>query len=163
MLGHLPRTAHKSQVMRMQTLLSLSWINTKMQTLAKLMMATCLIIIVGACGGGGANTSTSSTFTVGGAVTGLIAPFKLTLQNNGGDSTDIAANGAFSFKQAIAAAGNYSVTVSTQPSGQSCVVYAGSGTSISVSLTSVEVKCSPATDFLKSREHFPTHYFSTTM
>lgn len=155
MLGHLPGTAHKSQVMRMQTLLSLSWINTKMQTLAKLMIATCLITIVGACGGGGANTSTSSTFTVGGAVTGLIAPFKLTLQNNGGDSTDIAANGAFSFKQTIAAAGNYSVTVSSQPSGQSCVVSAGSGSNISANLTSAEVKCSPATDFAEVTGAFP--------
>ena len=126
-----------------------------MQTLAKPMMATCLITIVGACGGGGTNTPSSSTFTVGGAVTGLIAPFKLTLQNNGGDSTDIAANGAFSFKQTISAAGNYSVTVSKQPSGQSCVVSAGSGSNISANLTSIEVKCSPVIDFAVVTGAFP--------
>ncbi len=78
---HFPRTAFKSQVIHMQTLSSLSWINSKMQTLAKSMMATCLITIVGACGGGGTNTPSCSTFTVGGAVTGLIAPFQLSLRD----------------------------------------------------------------------------------
>jgi len=58
-------------------------------------------------------------YTVGGNVTGLTGS-GLVLQNNGGDNLAVTADGPFTFATAIAAGAPYSVTVQTQPSGQTC-------------------------------------------
>ncbi len=66
------------------------------------------------------------SYTVGGTVSGLTGA-GLVLQNNGGDNLAISANGAFTFSIPLKKHASYSVTVLTQPSGQTCTVANGSG------------------------------------
>ena len=68
---------------------------------------------------------TTNSFTIGGAVSGLLGA-GLVLQNNGGNNLAISANGAFIFSTPILSGTTYAVTVLTQPSGpaQSCIVTA---------------------------------------
>ncbi len=90
-------------------------------------------------------TCTTSKFTVGGTVTGLVGT-GLVLRNNGDDEVAIAAEGAFTFTTPLASGSTYAVTVATQPSGpvQSCMVSGGSGTVGSGDVTGVVINC--ATD-----------------
>ncbi|MDQ3366534.1 MAG: hypothetical protein M3680_14005, partial [Myxococcota bacterium] len=60
-------------------------------------------------------TCTVDEFTIGGTVSGL-AGSGLVLQNSGGDSRTISANGTFAFATPVASGGSYAVTVLTQPS-----------------------------------------------
>src|SRR5215475_3478862 len=67
-------------------------------------------------GGGGGGTGGSVTATIGGTVSGLATGTSVVLQNNGGDSLTITANGAFTFKTAVTGPTDaYKVTVLTQP------------------------------------------------
>src|SRR5882672_7620572 len=84
-------------------------------------------------------TCVTDAYTVGGTVAGL-AGAGLVLQNNGGNDRAISANGAFTFSAALANGAAYSVTVLTQPSGQSCTVTNGAGT-VSANVTNVAVNC----------------------
>jgi hypothetical protein len=65
------------------------------------------------------------TFTVSGTVSGLIAGRSLVLQNNLTDNRTVSANGAFTFNTRIASGTPYSVTVLTEPTGQTCTVSGG--------------------------------------
>lgn len=80
----------------------------------------------------------SSTFGVGGTVSGLVG--NLVLQNNGSDNLTVSGNGSFTFGTRVAAGSTYRVTVLTQPNGQTCSVSAGSGT-VSGAVASVAVTC----------------------
>jgi hypothetical protein len=111
-------------------------------------LTTCLVLVVlGACsdddGGGSPPTPPppASTFTVGGTVSGLSSGAKVTLQNNGGDSLTVTANGAFTFTAALAGGAAYAVTVSAQPGGETCKATSASGTVGSANVTSVEIAC----------------------
>src|SRR5580704_3586798 len=84
-------------------------------------------------------TTGTTTYTIGGTVSGLTAS-GLVLQNNGGNNLSIAANGAFTFTTLVASGGAYSVTVLTQPTGQTCTITNGSGTATS-NVTGVQVTC----------------------
>jgi hypothetical protein len=84
-------------------------------------------------------TNPVATFTVGGNVSGLTG--SVTLQNNGGDSLVRTTNGAFTFATALATGSAYAVTVSSQPTGQTCTVTNGSGTIASANVTNVAVTC----------------------
>lgn len=94
----------------------------------------------------GANVATvqvncaTPVYTVGGSVTGLTGS-GLVLQNNGGDNRAISADGAFVFATALADLSSYSVTVLTQPTGQTCTVSSGSGAVASANVTTVAVSC----------------------
>jgi 6-phosphogluconolactonase (cycloisomerase 2 family) len=96
-------------------------------------------------------TCTTSTFTVGGTVSGLIGT-GLVLQNNGGNDLTIDASGNFSFSTAVASGGNYAVTVRTHPNGGSterCVVTGGSGTVTNAAIGGVSVTCAaPSARFI---------------
>lgn len=94
--------------------------------------------------GSGSNSTptSSSTYSVGGTVSGISGP--VALQDNGGDSITVSADGSFSFPTALAAGATYSVTVATPPSGQTCTVSQGSGTVGSADVTGVAVSCSAA-------------------
>src|ERR1035437_4142999 len=96
-----------------------------------------LLTFVG-CGG---PTPTPTTYTIGGAVAGLSGT-GLVLQDNGGNSLPVSANGAFVFTTPITRGGAYAVTVQTQPSGpaQSRAVANGSGTA-SANVTNIQVTC----------------------
>ena len=51
------------------------------------------------------------------------------------------ANGSFTFATPLAGGAAYSVTVKTNPSGQTCTVSDGSGTVASANVTNVAVSC----------------------
>ena len=80
-------------------------------------------------------------FTIGGTVTGLVGT-GLVL-NKLGEDLPIAANGAFTFKQAQSTGFSYSVTVITQPTNplQLCTVTNGSGPPPTANITNIAVNC----------------------
>src|SRR5207237_1422033 len=88
----------------------------------------------------GGDIAATPTYSVGGTVSGLSGT--VVLQDNGGDNLSVAANGSFTFATKLASGSAYSVTVLTQPSGQTCAVTAGTGTIASANVTSVAVACS---------------------
>ena len=71
-------------------------------------------------------TGSAAVYSVGGTVSGLSGT--VVLQDNGGDDLSVSANGSFTFATSLAGGAGYSVTVETNPSGQSCLVSNGSGT-----------------------------------
>ena len=81
----------------------------------------------------------AASFSVGGAVSGLSGT--VVLQDNGGDNLSVSASGPFTFATKLASGAAYSVTVNTNPSGQTCTVSAGSGTVASANVTGVAVSC----------------------
>jgi hypothetical protein len=81
------------------------------------------------------------TRTVGGTVSGLAPSETVVLQNNSGDDLVVNANGGFVFPVPVAQSGNYSVTVFTQPAGQTCSVSNGSGTAGGADIANVQVIC----------------------
>ena len=82
-----------------------------------------------------------SSYTIGGAVSGLSAGAQVTLYNNGGDAKVVNANGGFTFTAPVSSTnGAYSVTVNQQPVGQNCTVSNGSGTA-AANVTNVSVAC----------------------
>ena len=85
-------------------------------------------------------TCTNNTYTVGGTVSGLSG--SVTLQDNGGDDLIITTDGGFTFATPVEYNSTYSVTVSSQPAGQTCVVTSGSGTMGAGNVTGISVTCS---------------------
>jgi len=81
----------------------------------------------------------ASTYTVGGTVSGLTG--SVTLQNNGGDDIIKTTNDGFAFPTELLDLATYAVTVSTQPTGQTCEVTNGSGTIAAADVTNVAVTC----------------------
>jgi hypothetical protein len=96
-------------------------------------------------------TCTTSTFTVGGTVSGLTGT-GLLLRNNGGDDLTRNANGAFTFATPVASGATYAVTVATQPTNpyQVCTVTSGSGTIGAANVTNVSVSCIAPPQVLQS-------------
>jgi hypothetical protein len=96
---------------------------------------------------GGANVTTvavnctTSTFLVGGTITGLAGT--VVLQNNGGDTQTISVNGSFAFPAPIASGGTYAVTVQSQPGtpSQTCTVTQGSGSITNADVNNVSITC----------------------
>ena len=90
-----------------------------------------------ACGGG-------TDATIGGSVSGLAAGQSVTLQNNNTDNLILSADQSFAFTTGMAAGAAYSVSVLTQPLGESCTVTNGVGTvdSLADNVSSVTVACS---------------------
>src|SRR5262249_25102084 len=85
----------------------------------------------------------ASTFSVGGAVSGLTGT--VVLRGNGGSNLSVSANGPFAFATPLANGSPYNVTVLTQPAGQSCSVAGGTGTIAGANVTSVSVSCAANT------------------
>ena len=83
-----------------------------------------------------------ATYTIGGTVSGLAAGTQMVLQDNGGDNLAVTTNGAFTFATALGTGVNYAVTVNTQPTGQTCTVSQGTGTTGSANVANVAVTCS---------------------
>ena len=81
----------------------------------------------------------STTFTVGGTVSGLSGT--LVLQDNGGDNLSISTNTSYTFATHVAQGGAYHVTVLTQPAGQRCSIRNGSGTIGGSNVVDVDVSC----------------------
>ena len=89
--------------------------------------------------GGSASAAGPTSFTVGGSVSGLSGT--LVLQDNGGDTLNVTANGTFTFATPLASGTAYNVTVQTSPTGQTCTVTSGTGTVGSANITNVTVTC----------------------
>ena len=87
----------------------------------------------------------TSTYIIGGSVTGLAGSTQVTLDDNGADPVTVMANGAFTFATPVAYAGSYAVTVGTQPTGQICTVSNGTGTGVTASVATVSIVCSTVT------------------
>ena len=96
--------------------------------------------------------SNVATYTVGGTVSGLSGT--VVLQDNGGDALSVTANGSFAFATGLASGAGYSVTVKTNPSGQSCTVSNGSGTVGSANVTNVAVSCSNTQGATSASDNF---------
>ena len=86
--------------------------------------------------------SCASTYTVGGTVTGLGASGLVLRLNN--SSSLIVPNGAASFKfsTGLVTGASYAVTVSSQPTGQTCLLTNSTGSIGSANVVSVGVGCS---------------------
>ncbi|MCP5498861.1 MAG: Ig-like domain-containing protein [Leptospiraceae bacterium] len=80
------------------------------------------------------------TYTIGGSISGLSGT--LVLQNNAGDDLSLTSAGTFTFSTAVA--NSYSVTVKTQPTGQTCTVTNGNGAA-TANVTGVSVSCATST------------------
>ena len=86
----------------------------------------------------------ANTYSVGGTVSGLNAS-GLVLQNNGSDNLTVKSGAAtFTFATPLDYGANYAVTVSTQPTGETCTVSSGTGT-VKAAVTTVKVSCVPTT------------------
>ncbi len=100
-----------------------------------------------ACGGGGssalATTSAGGgqTYTIGGNTTGLASGAFVVLDVNGQPQT-LTQNGGFTTALALASGDTYSVTVATQPAGETCSVTNGSGTLAGSNVNNIQVACS---------------------
>ena len=88
---------------------------------------------------GGSVGSGGTAYSVGGTVSGLSGT--VVLQDNGGDTLSVSANGSFTFATQLAGGAAYAVTVQSNPSGQTCAVSNGSGTVGSANVTNVAVSC----------------------
>ena len=96
-------------------------------------------------------TCSTTTYTIGGSVSGLEGS-GLVLRNNGGDNLPISANGAFTFATALADGSSFDVTVFSQPSSpsQTCALVLppvgkggpGQGVVNGANVTSLRVECS---------------------
>ncbi|HEY3849789.1 MAG TPA: kelch repeat-containing protein [Steroidobacteraceae bacterium] len=84
-------------------------------------------------------------YSVAGSLSGLYAGRSLVVQDDGGNSTTLAADGAFSFTAPVASGSNYAVTVATQPVGQTCSISGGSGTVAGANVAGVAISCSDNT------------------
>ena len=83
------------------------------------------------------------TFTIGGTLSGLTS--SITLLNNGGNALTLGANGLFTFSSALNAGSSYNVTLSAQPTGQTCFLFNNSGSDLAANISAVSVACSTNT------------------
>ena len=86
-------------------------------------------------------TTTTNSYTVAGNVFGLGTGLSVSLKNNGGTALTVSANGSFIFPAPVFAGSSYAVTVSGQPTGQTCTVTNGSGSNINGNVWGVIVSC----------------------
>ena len=94
----------------------------------------------------------ANSYSIGGAVSGLTGG-QLTLFNNGADASIVTANGNFTFSMPVAYGGSYSVTVGSQPAGQTCVVSNGVGANVTANVSNVSIVCA-ASSATESVVHF---------
>jgi 6-phosphogluconolactonase (cycloisomerase 2 family) len=91
------------------------------------------------------NNSAPGGYTVSGTVSGLAAGQQVTLADNGTDTLNVTTGGSFTFQQPVTYSQPYSVTIATQPSGQTCSVSNGSGSSFAYNISNVKVLCTSTT------------------
>ena len=90
-------------------------------------------------------TCTTTSFPVGGMVTGLAAGTSVVLEDNNGDDLTVTASGSFTFKTLVPSGGGYSATVKTQPTNpwQTCTHSANAGKVGGVPVTTIQITCAP--------------------
>jgi hypothetical protein len=91
-----------------------------------------LVSLIAGCGGGGSgggNTSPPPTNnSVAVTVAGLATGANFVLQDASGDSATVSANGKLAFQVSAASGTAYTLSVSTQPTGEFCNVQSAAGT-----------------------------------
>jgi hypothetical protein len=92
-------------------------------------------------------TCSTSTFTIGGTLSGLAIGAQVTLDNNGADPLTLTADGAFTFTTPVAYGGVFDVTVGTPPSGQVCAMTNATGPPVSSDVSNVGVTCATVVSF----------------
>src|SRR5580698_11458215 len=97
-----------------------------------------------ACGGvdvtGTAAPSGTPTYAISGTINGLTGSGLVLTDGSATVAPQLGA-ASFTFPTQLTTGTTYSVTVQTQPSGQTCSVANGSGTVASANITSVAVSC----------------------
>jgi len=90
-------------------------------------------------------TCSTDMYTIDGQVNGLAKGTHLTIYNNSADPMTVSANGFFPpFGTPVAYGGSYSVTVGTQPTGQTCTPSKNFGAGVTSNITTVMITCSVA-------------------
>lgn len=114
--------------------------NSKSQVWSGVVIAVSLFALAG-CGGGSSSSVTppQATYSIGGTVSGL-AGTGLTLQNNGGNTLAVTGS-TFTFTTKLPSGGAYNVTISAQPSGQTCTPSNNAGNVGSANVTTVLITC----------------------
>ncbi len=89
----------------------------------------------------------AAQFTIGGTLSGLPVGTSVVLKDNGGNPLTLSGNGSFVFTQSIAYGQSYSVTVATQPTGETCSIAdnTGAGSGVTRNVTNVQIVCSSVT------------------
>ncbi|MGO9836394.1 MAG: hypothetical protein ACLP1X_19510 [Polyangiaceae bacterium] len=85
-----------------------------------------------------------NVYTVGGMVTGLTST-GLVLTDNGTDNLPVSASGMFTFASPVTSGSMFTVTITTQPSGQICTPSGAIGEVASSNVMSVVINCTPNT------------------
>jgi serine/threonine-protein kinase len=86
-------------------------------------------------------TCSTSTYKIGGTLTGLATGGQVTLENNSGDALSLTADGPFTFVTPVAYGGSYNVTVGTQPHEQQCTATVNVGTDVTADVTAIQINC----------------------
>ncbi len=81
------------------------------------------------------------SYTIGGKLSGLGTSDAVTLLDNGGNTLKLTANGTFTFTTPVASGAAYKVTISVQPTGETCMVTKGTGKVVAANITTVVVTC----------------------
>jgi hypothetical protein len=110
-------------------------------TVSRVCIALAAIVFVAAC------AISHGSGTIGGSLTGLAGGQSVTLQNNNADDLKLTSDGRFEFSVPVVAKGSYSVTVLTQPAGQTCTPTKASGTVDinQTNVTEVQITCATGT------------------
>jgi uncharacterized repeat protein (TIGR03803 family) len=99
----------------------------------------CAGLALSACAGG-RSSATDQTYTIGGTISGLSTSGLILA--NGSDSLTVSSGaGTFSMPTGLLSGKSYAVTVTTQPTGQTCTVANGAGTISSANVANVVVTC----------------------
>ena len=86
-------------------------------------------------------TCVAITHTIGGTVSGLSSGASVVLKDNGADALTVSANGSFTFTTPVASGASYTVTVGTQPAGETCQVANGGPAVVTANVNNVAVTC----------------------
>jgi len=91
--------------------------------------------------GSSGSDSSSSSFTIGGTITGLTKS-SLVLANGSSTVSVSAGASTWTFSDSFSSDSSYSVTVQTQPAGELCEVTGGGSGTLAADVTDVTVECS---------------------
>jgi hypothetical protein len=98
--------------------------------------------VVGSANVSVAVTCTSTPYTVGGSLQGLLPGNAVTLALNGADNVVVSANGSFTFGQSLISQTAYAVSADSSAAiGQTCTLTNGSGAITAADITNVNVTC----------------------
>lgn len=97
-----------------------------------------VISLLISCGGGG---SSPASYLISGTLEGLAVNLKITLLTSSGESLMLSTNGFFSFTSKPAAGTTLNISISSQPSGQTCTVTNGSSLNVNNNISDIRVSC----------------------